>query len=139
MVSFLFIRRGKTLIPTIASLIAPISTYPVKLLVTLLRTLSICYLSSLSRLSVANTAILFHNRKLLATCESGPMMKIRAPGLETEGWELFIDDQGEGLGVGKQVVGKRLGKSGQMLEEWTTGHPKVCPVTGDLVFYGYNM
>jgi carotenoid cleavage dioxygenase-like enzyme len=105
----------------------------------MLRTLSICYLSSLSRLSVANTLLIFHDRKLLATCESGPMMRVQAPGLETKGWELFIDEHGEGLGVGKQVVGKKLGKKGQMLEEWTTGHPKVCPVTGDMVFYGYNM
>lgn len=67
------------------------------------------------------------------------MMRLRAPELETEGWELFVDEHGEGLGVGKQVVGKKLGKSGQMLEEWTTGHPKVCPVTGDLIFFGYNM
>ena len=67
------------------------------------------------------------------------MMRVQAPGLETKGWELFIDEHGEGLGVGKQVVGKKLGKKGQMLEEWTTGHPKVCPVTGDMVFYGYNM
>ena len=43
------------------------------------------------------------------------------------------------MGVGKQVVGKKIGKAGRMLEEWTTGHPKVCPVTGDLIFYGYNV
>ena len=68
------------------------------------------------------------------------MMRLQAPELETQGWEIFKDENtGEGLGVGKQVVGKKLGKSGKMLEEWTTGHPKVCPVTGDLVFYGYNM
>ena len=68
------------------------------------------------------------------------MMRLQAPELETKGWEVFLDEEtGEGLGKGKQVVGKMLGKKGQMLEEWTTGHPKVCPVTGDLVFYGYNM
>ena len=67
-------------------------------------------------------------------------MRLHAPELETQGWEVFLDKEtGEGLGVGKQVVGKKLGKAGKMLEEWTTGHPKVCPVTGDLVFYGYNM
>lgn len=133
-------KRGSTLIPTIASLIAPISSYPIQLLMTMLRTVFICYLSSLSRLSVANTLVTFHNKKLLATCESGPMMRLQAPELETRGWEIFLDEEtGEGLGKGKQVVGKKLGKSGQMLEEWTTGHPKVCPVTGDLVFYGYNI
>lgn len=106
----------------------------------MLRTVFICYLSSLSRLSVANTLVAFHNRKLLATCESGPMIRLEAPELDTKGWEVFLDEEtGEGLGKGKQVVGKKLGKSGQMLEEWTTGHPKVCPVTGDLIFYGYNI
>ena len=106
----------------------------------MLRTVFICYLSSLSRLSVANTLVTFHNRKLLATCESGPMIRLTAPELETKGWEVFLDEEtGEGLGKGKQVVGRKLGKKGQMLEEWTTGHPKVCPVTGDLIFYGYNM
>lgn len=102
--------------------------------------MSICYLSSLSRLSVANTLTLFHNKKLLATCESGPMMRLSVPELETKGWEIFLDSEtGEGLGTGTQVVGKKMGRAGQMLEEWTTGHPKVCPVTGDLIFYGYNM
>lgn len=133
-------KRGSTLIPSIASLIAPISKYPVQLLITMLRTVFICYLSSLSRLSVANTLVTFHNRKLLATCESGPMIRLTAPELETKGWEVFLDEEtGEGLGKGKQVVGRKLGKKGQMLEEWTTGHPKVCPVTGDLIFYGYNI
>jgi hypothetical protein len=68
------------------------------------------------------------------------MIRLQAPELETKSWEVFLDEKtGQGLGVGKQVVGKKLGNAGRMLEEWTTGHPKVCPVTGDLVFYGYNM
>ena len=133
-------KRGRTLVPSIASLIAPIAKYPINLLIMLMRTMSICYLSSLSRLSAANTTIVFHNKKLLATCESGPMMRVSAPELDTHGWEIFYDEQtGQGLGKGKQVVGKSLGNTGKMLEEWTTGHPKVCPSTGDLVMFSYNI
>lgn len=134
-------RRGGSMLPSISTLISPSTSLP-SLLTTLIRAVALNLLSSISRLTVANTAVVFHDRRLLATCESGPCVEVRAPSLETVGYWTFEDGHGRGLGkapltVGKGEVGGKV--MGGMLEEWTTGHPKVDPITGDLVFIGYNV
>ncbi|KAF8582240.1 hypothetical protein K439DRAFT_1653857 [Ramaria rubella] len=51
----------------------------------------------------ANTNILFHDQRALATCESGPPLE--------GGLKAFF-------------------------EEWTTGHPRVDPITSELILFG---
>lgn len=137
-------RRGTSILPSIASLISPISS-PASLLATILRAVFINWLSNVSRLTVANTALVFHDRRLLATCESGPTVAIHAPQLDTINYHVFPDEATgkNGLGQAPLVVGAESTAAGHpiggMLEEWTTGHPKVDPINGELVFIGYNI
>lgn len=42
--------------------------------------------SSIRKISVANTALLYHDRRALATCQTGPPMRVQLPNLETVGW-----------------------------------------------------
>ncbi|KAH9813775.1 carotenoid oxygenase [Melampsora americana] len=137
-------RRGSSILPSIASLISPISS-PASLLATILRAVFINWLSNVSRLTVANTALVFHDRRLLATCESGPTVAIHAPQLDTIDYHVFPDEATgkNGLGQAPLLVGAESTAAGHpmggMLEEWTTGHPKVDPINGELVFIGYNI
>jgi carotenoid cleavage dioxygenase-like enzyme len=138
-------RRKGTVLPSIGSLIS-IDSSKTSTIRTLIHSVYIACLSKVSRLSVANTAVVFHDGRLLATCESGPPVHVAAPQLETIGFHVFPDGAtGEGgLGRGKLVVGSEdaygaLPVAAKMLEEWTTAHPKRDPVNGDLVFMGYNI
>ncbi|EGG09838.1 uncharacterized protein MELLADRAFT_95354 [Melampsora larici-populina 98AG31] len=137
-------RRGNSILPSIASLISPISS-PASLLATILRAVFINWLSNVSRLTVANTALVFHDRRLLATCESGPTVAIHAPQLDTIDYHVFPDEATgkNGLGQAPLVVGAESTAAGHpiggMLEEWTSGHPKVDPINGELVFIGCNI
>ncbi|EXJ92520.1 hypothetical protein A1O3_01072 [Capronia epimyces CBS 606.96] len=126
-------------LPSIATLVDPLSSfYNIVLLV--LRTILLVLLSRLQgsiqaikKISVANTGIIFHDGRALATCESGPPMRVALPGLETIGWyngkkaegELGGED-GPGFG-GKGLLG--------FMKEWTTAHPRVDPRTGELVLF----
>lgn len=51
--------------------------------------------------------------RLLATCESGPPLEVRVPGLETVGWDRLDDSSGESLDKrrGKWEWFKRWGLS----------------------------
>ncbi|KAI1358971.1 retinal pigment epithelial membrane protein [Xylaria arbuscula] len=85
----------------------------------------------IKKISVANTGVIYHDGRALATCESGPPMRFQLPGLETVGWyngrkagnEPCIDDR---AGFG----GENLGS---FIKEWTTGHPRVDPITKELI------
>ena len=68
-----------------------------------------------TRISVANTAVVYHDGRALATCESGPPMRISLPGLETVGWWDGTNDLGE---EGFDRDGGLIG----FLREWTTAH-----------------
>ncbi|KAI1282878.1 retinal pigment epithelial membrane protein [Xylaria sp. FL0933] len=83
------------------------------------------------KISVANTGVIYHDGRALATCESGPPMRFQLPSLETVGWyngrnaeNEPYDDKREGFG-GKGFAG--------FMKEWTTGHPRVDPVTKELI------
>ncbi|KAE8222209.1 hypothetical protein CF319_g4544 [Tilletia indica] len=83
------------------------------------------------RISVANTSIWWHDRKALAGCESGPPIQIRLPELETSQWWV-------GQGTDVEEPQKTWAKGPGLLKhfrEYTTAHPKVDPVSGDLVLY----
>lgn len=66
--------------------------------------------------NTANTALVFHDGKLLALWEAGPPHIITVPNLETRGEHTY----------------------GGKLKHPFTAHPKVDPVTGEMFFFGYN-
>lgn len=119
---------GTSLLPSIASLIDPL-TNVVSILQTILRSGTIAFLSGSSRLSTANTALVYHDGRMLATCESGPPMHVGLPELETVDWHTFKDEK----------TGKSLSAIGGSSSEWITGHPKVDPVNGELLMFGYDI
>ena len=118
------------MLPSIATLVNPMSSL-IEIVLRILRTVALVILSHLpgsqtaiKRISVANTAVLYHDGRALATCESGPPMRISLPGLETIGWFNGRTNEGEpeiatspGFGGG----GNRLLS---FMREWTTAH--VC-------------
>ncbi|CCG82935.1 Putative uncharacterized protein [Taphrina deformans PYCC 5710] len=119
---------GTSLLPSIASLIDPL-TNTVQVLKSILRSGAIAFLSGSARLSTANTALVYHDNRLLATCESGPPMHIGLPELETVDWHTFTDER----------TGVSLAPIPGSSKEWITGHPKVDPVSGELLMFGYDI
>ncbi|EXJ64411.1 hypothetical protein A1O7_00747 [Cladophialophora yegresii CBS 114405] len=127
------------ILPSIATLVNPLSSlYHIVLLV--FRTICLVILARLpgsvqaiKKISVANTGILYHDGRALATCESGPPMRIALPGLETVGWYNGKKAEGEMDGEGGPGFGGK-GIYGFM-KEWTTAHPRVDPKTGELILF----
>ena len=129
----------RPILPSIATLVNPIATLYI-LTVHVLRTLLLVLLSHLpgsthaiKRISVANTSVLFHDGRALATCESGPPMRISLPGLETVGW--YNGKTAEGEAGGEEGAG--FGGEGMLsfLKEFTTAHPKIDPRTGEMILF----
>lgn len=131
------------ILPSIATLVNPLASF---LWVTLriFRTIFLVLLSHLpgsrqpiKKISVANTNVVYHDGRALATCESGPPMRIQLPGLETVGW--FDGSVAEGEPPSEQSVDARvLGGDGGLIafmREWTTAHPKVDPVTQEMMLF----
>lgn len=67
--------------------------------------------------NVANTALVWHGGQLLALWEGGAPHALRAPELETIGVQTYNDK----------------------LSSPFTAHPKVDPVSGEMMFYGYSL
>lgn len=67
--------------------------------------------------NTANTALIWHAGQLLALWEGGEPHAIQAPGLETVGSYTY---------------------NGKLASPFTA-HPKVDPVTGEMMFFGYSM
>ncbi|KAI0197651.1 retinal pigment epithelial membrane protein [Astrocystis sublimbata] len=125
----------RPLLPSIATLVGG-SFLAVVLVV--IRTIFLIVLSRLpgsrkavKKISVANTGILYHDGRALATCESGPPMRIQLPSLETVGW--YNGQRAENEPQHDDRTG--FGGNGPMgfMKEWTTGHPRVDPVTKELI------
>jgi carotenoid cleavage dioxygenase-like enzyme len=132
-----FLRRP--ILPSIATLVNPISTL-YTIVLNIFRTIFLVILSNLpgsqqviQRISVANTGILFHDGRALATCESGPPMRVLLPGLESVGW--YNGKRAEGESGGEQGAG--FGGEGLLsfLKEYTTAHPRVDSRTGELILF----
>ncbi|KAK0256629.1 hypothetical protein LTS09_008330 [Friedmanniomyces endolithicus] len=141
------------ILPSIATLVNPLySLFYVTLRI--LRTVLLVILSFLpgskqkiNKISVANTNIVYHDGRALATCESGPPMRIQLPELETVGWYNGAWAQGEEDGDGvldkeemRELHGKKLGEDSAFallgwIREWTTAHPKVDPVTKEMLMF----
>jgi carotenoid cleavage dioxygenase-like enzyme len=135
------------ILPSIATLVNPLSRLLV-ILWRILRTVLIVILShcsrsrtAIKRISVANTSILFHDGRALATCESGPPIRVTLPKLETVGWFNGSIAEGEPRTEEPQSDSKTppttLGGTGPLswMKEWTTGHPKVDQTTGALILF----
>ncbi|EEU37141.1 uncharacterized protein NECHADRAFT_52046, partial [Fusarium vanettenii 77-13-4] len=131
------------IMPSITTLVNPLSTL-FQIILSVLRTVFLVFLSHLpasqqaiKRISVANTSILYHDGRALATCESGPPMRIQLPSLDTVGWFDGVQAEGEPEGVESQLDARRFGGNGALsfLKEWTTGHPKVDDRTGEMLLY----
>lgn len=114
------------ILPSITTLVNPLSSL-LTIILSILRTVALVVLSHLpgsqqiiKKISVANTAILYHDGRALATCESGVPMHISLPGLETVGW--FNGRQSEGEGGRDANPG--FGGNGflSFMKEWTTAH-----------------
>ncbi|KAI9874653.1 MAG: hypothetical protein M1830_009441 [Pleopsidium flavum] len=127
------------ILPSIATLVNPLgSLYAI--ILRIFRTILLVVLSHLpgsqqaiKKISVANTSILYHDGRALATCESGPPMRVSLPGLETIGWFNGRKAEGEiggedGAGFGGQGI---LG----FMREWTTAHPRIDPMSSELILF----
>ncbi len=129
----------RPLLPSIATLI---SASLFRIIAVVLRTLALVFLSRLpgsrrtiKKISVANTAVLYHDGRALATCESGPPMRFQLPSLETVGWY----DGRKAENEGSEDTRRGFGGEGPIafMKEWTTGHPRVDPATKELIaFHG---
>ncbi|KAF5683939.1 retinal pigment epithelial membrane [Fusarium circinatum] len=131
------------IMPSITTLVNPLSTM-FKIMFATFRTIFLVILSNLpgsqqaiKRISVANTAVLYHDGRALATCESGPPMRIQLPSLDTVGWFDGVEAEGEPDKSQASSNDSPFGGSGLLsfMKEWTTGHPKVDPVTGEMLLY----
>jgi len=114
------------ILPSIATLVNPLSSL-LKIISRIFRTLILVLFSHLhgsqqaiKKISVANTAVVYHDGRALATCESGPPMRFALPGLETIGWFNGHASEGEG----STDKGPGFGGSGvtAFMREWATAH-----------------
>lgn len=128
----------KPILPSIATLVNPLTNLVV-LLFTIVRTVILVIASrfpgrrSIKKISVANTSVIYHDGRALATCESGPPLRFTLPGLDTVGWfngrraenEPYHDDRSGFGGEGPM----------SFMREWMTAHPRVDPVTKELIAF----
>lgn len=131
--------------PSITTLVNPIAPL-VQIIWSIFRSAILVFLSHLpgsaqaiKRISVANTSILYHDGRALATCESGPPIRVQLPGLETVGW--YDGNRTEGEPAQEQRDdGPGFGGTGinSWMREWTTGHPKVDPASGEMMLFHCN-
>ncbi|KAI3559041.1 retinal pigment epithelial membrane protein [Colletotrichum abscissum] len=132
-----YLRRP--VVPSIATLVNPaVSMF--RILFEVFRTVFLVVLSRLpgfgrpiKKISVANTSVLFHNGRALATCESGPPLRFALPSLETIGWFNGRTAENEP----RQSTESGFGGRGvvSFMREWTTAHPRVDPVTKELITF----
>ena len=134
------------ILPSIATLVDPLASF-IYVTLRIFRTLLLVLLSHLpgskqkiKKISVANTNIVYHDGRALATCESGPPMRIQLPGLETVGWYNGAWAEGEesekASAMAKQET--TLGQDGGVIafmREWTTAHPKIDPKTKEMLMF----
>lgn len=121
---------SKPILPSIATLLGSFATIHL-ILFSILRAVFLAFCSfftstPLRHLSVANTSVLWHDGRALASCESGPLVEVTLPELDTVGYWSLEGDNGE--------PGMREGLLGWM-KEWTTAHPKRDPFTGELMLF----
>lgn len=142
-------RLKKPILPSIATLVDPLASV-IYVTLRILRTVLLVILSHLTgskqkikKISVANTNVVYHDGRAMALCESGPPMRIQLPSLATVGWYNGARAEGERQGTENgvedradqdKVFGEHSGLIGFM-REWTTAHPKVDPVTKEMMMF----
>lgn len=116
------------ILPSIATLVNPMSSL-LTIILRIFRTILLVVLSHLpgsqqaiKKICVANTSILYHDGRALATCESGPPMRVALPSLDTVGW--FNGSAAEGEISEEVEPGFGGGGLLNFMREWTTAH--VC-------------
>ncbi|KAM3498879.1 hypothetical protein MY10362_007825 [Beauveria mimosiformis] len=118
------------ILPSVATLVNPPSSY-IATTCRVARALLLVIISRLpgsrqpiNKISVANTALLYHDGRALATGETGPPMRILLPSLDTVGWFRgeCTDTQGELTVPASQSSQELFGGHGPLafLREWTT-------------------
>ena len=128
----------RPVLPSIATLVGPAKTV-VQVAWAVVRAVLLAMLSRLpgrptiNKISVANTNVIYHDGRALATCESGPPLRFALPGLETIGW--FNGRRAQNERGGDQRAG--FGGQGPLafMREWTTAHPRVDPVSKELIAF----
>ncbi|KAJ5561374.1 carotenoid cleavage dioxygenase 1 [Penicillium sp. DV-2018c] len=132
------------ILPSIATLINPRSSLIwivsriFRLIYYILRSYLVSPPGPIKKISVANTSIIHHDGRVLATCESGPPMRVSLPDLRTvgwfNGWRADGEPEPQGLTPGpeSELGGRSL--TG-FLKEWTTGHPRKDPHTQELILF----
>ena len=135
------------ILPSIATLVDPLASV-IYVTLRILRTVLLVILSHLpgskqkiKKISVANTNVVYHDGRALATCESGPPIRIQLPGLETVGWYNGASAEGEprpmvddGRPVKEKVFGENSGLI-SFMREWSTAHPKIDPRTKEMILF----
>ncbi|KNG87773.1 carotenoid cleavage dioxygenase 1 [Aspergillus nomiae NRRL 13137] len=88
----------------------------------------------IKRISVANTGVIYHDGRALATCEIGPPLRVSLPELETVGWFNGINAEGE---IPNDTVTAGFGDHlfFKFFQEFTTGHPHVDPQSDELILF----
>ncbi|CED83499.1 Beta, beta-carotene 15,15'-dioxygenase and related enzymes [Phaffia rhodozyma] len=134
---------AKPLLPSISRLLLPRAHVPnfmenvrtfLTTILALIRSIFMCIVLRVAKLSAANTNVIFHDGRAIALCESGSGWEVRLPGLESVGWWCFeglVEDRGKTT----SGLGGRSGWIGKKFHEWVTAHPRTDPQTGDLVLY----
>lgn len=132
----------RPLLPSIATLVNPGAKLLTIIWVVLRTILFVClsHLSnavySIKKISVANTAVVFHDGRALALCESGPPLRFSLPSLETIGWFNGRSAENEPVDA---VSNSKSGFGGNgllsFMKEWTTAHPRVDPMTKELIAF----
>ncbi|KAF1808909.1 retinal pigment epithelial membrane protein [Eremomyces bilateralis CBS 781.70] len=122
--------------PSISTLVDP-TAGPSAVGKEILRTVLIRFVSHLPwskakirRISVANTAMLYHDGRALATCEAGPPIRVGLPGLETIGWFNGAFAEGEESRKHDNGLPQFAGSL-----QITTAHPKVDEETGEMILF----
>jgi carotenoid cleavage dioxygenase-like enzyme len=120
----------RPLVPSVALFVDPLASL-LAVLAAIARAIALVLASHLPgalarvrTLSVANTSVLYHDGRALATCESGPPLRFVLPGLQTAGWFDGVRAEGEApqpgqedltpFGAGDAVLG--------WVKKWTTAH-----------------
>ena len=139
------------ILPSITTLVNPLSSL-ITIILRIFRTLALVTLSHLpgskqaiKKISVANTSILYHDGRALATCESGPPMRVMLPDLQTVGWfnGRKVEGESDASSTAWVAEGECLdtapgfGGTGMLsfMKEWTTAHPRVDPKTFELLLF----
>ncbi|PSR82508.1 retinal pigment epithelial membrane protein [Coniella lustricola] len=134
----------RPLLPSIATLVNPQAGLFTIIWVVLRTMLFVCLshvssaIQSIKKISVANTAVVFHDGRALALCESGPPLRFALPSLETVGWFDGRRAENEPVDAASRTRSPAgFGGSGLLafMKEWTTAHPRVDPVTKELIAF----